>query len=147
MSLVSGIQDLGGAGITCATSETASRGEAGMDVDVTAIHARENNMEPFELMTSESQERMLAIIKPEDLAHVEEISARWEIQASVIGRVTGTGQLRILDGFDGDVLASLPASTLHDGPGIQATDCATCDLLERRAKDASQGPVDSATIY
>ena len=83
-------------------------------------------MEPFELMTSESQERMLAIIKPEDLAHVEEISARWEIQASVIGRVTGTGQLRILDGFDGDVLASLPASTLHDDAGIQATDCTAC---------------------
>ena len=82
--LVSGIQDLGGAGITCATSETASRGGAGMDVDVTAIHARENNMEPFELMTSESQERMLAIIKPEDLAHVEKISSRWEIKASVI---------------------------------------------------------------
>jgi len=140
--LVSGIQDLGGAGITCATSETASRGGAGMDVDVTAIHARENNMEPFELMTSESQERMLAIIKPEDLAQVEAISSRWEIKASVIGRVTGTGQLRILDGFDGDVLANLPASTLHDdAPEYNRPITPPSDLAERRAKDASQGPV------
>ena len=144
--LVSGIQDLGGAGITCATSETASRGGAGMDVDVTAIHAREHNMEPFELMTSESQERMLAIIKPEDLAHVEKISSRWEIKASVIGRVTGTGQLRILDGFDGDVLASLPASTLHDdAPEYKRPTAPPDDLLERRAKDASQGPVNCSS--
>ena len=62
--LVVGIQDLGGAGLTCATSETASRGRVGMDVDVTAVPRREPGMEPWEVMTSESQERMLAIVTP-----------------------------------------------------------------------------------
>ncbi len=68
--LVVGIQDLGGAGLTCATSETASRGGVGMDVDVTAVPRREPGMEPFEVMTSESQERMLAIVEPDDLDEV-----------------------------------------------------------------------------
>ncbi|MDP7067098.1 MAG: phosphoribosylformylglycinamidine synthase subunit PurL [Acidimicrobiales bacterium] len=141
--LVTGIQDLGGAGITCATSETASRGGAGMDVDVTAIHAREENMEPVELMTSESQERMLAIVEPKDLTRVIEISSRWEIEASVIGRVTGNGQLRVLNGFDGEVLASLPASTLHDdAPEYDRPLAPPSNLTERRSKDASQGSAD-----
>jgi len=141
--LVTGIQDLGGAGITCATSETASRGGAGMDVDVSAIHSREEGMEPFELMTSESQERMLAIVQPRDLDRVLEISSRWEIAASVIGRVTGDGQLRILDGFDGEVLAELPASTLHDdAPEYDRPLAPPEDLNERRSLDASVGPVD-----
>ena len=65
--LVFGIQDLGGAGLTCATSETASRGGVGMDVDVDAVPLREPGLEPFEVMTSESQERMLAIVAPGDL--------------------------------------------------------------------------------
>src|SRR3954469_24978837 len=83
-----GIQDLGGAGLTCATSETASRGGMGMDVDVTTIPRREQGMEPFEVLTSESQERMLAIVEPEGLAAVLEICERWEVRASVIGKVT-----------------------------------------------------------
>lgn len=120
--LVVGIQDLGGAGITCATSETASRGGMGMDVDVTAIPLREPGMEPFEIMTSESQERMLAIVEPGDLDRVLAICERWEIRACVIGRVTpgpatgdpDGGRLRILDGVDGAVLADIPASSLHE---------------------------------
>ncbi|MDG2023010.1 MAG: phosphoribosylformylglycinamidine synthase subunit PurL [Actinomycetota bacterium] len=143
--LVTGIQDLGGAGITCATSETASRGGAGMDVDVSAIHSREEGMEPFELMTSESQERMLAIVEPASLDRVLEISSRWEISASVIGRVTGDGQLRILDGFDGEVLAELPASTLHDdAPEYDRPLAPPENLIERQSLDASGGPVDCA---
>ena len=118
--LVVGIQDLGGAGLTCATSETASRGGVGMDVDVTAVPLREPGMEPFEIMTSESQERMLAIVEPGDLDEVLAICERWDVRASVIGRVTpgptdgGGGRLRILDGWDGDVLADVPAATLHE---------------------------------
>jgi len=112
--LVVGIQDLGGAGITCATSETASRAGMGMDVDVSAIPRREPGMEPFEVMTSESQERMLAIVEPGDLDEVLSICARWEVAASVIGRVTSGGRLRILDGWDGELLADVPASSLHD---------------------------------
>jgi phosphoribosylformylglycinamidine synthase II len=112
--LVVGIQDLGGAGLVCGTSETASRGGVGMDVDVAAVPLREPAMEPYEIMTSESQERMVAIVTPSDLDAVMECCARWEVRATVIGRVTTGGRLRILDGPDGAVLADVPAVSLHD---------------------------------
>jgi len=112
--LVVGIQDLGGAGFVCATSETASRGGMGMDVDVTAVHRRQEGMEPFEVMTSESQERMLAIVEPDGVDRVLELCAKWEVQASVVGKVVEGGDLRILDGWDGEELANIPASSLHD---------------------------------
>ena len=112
--LAVGIQDLGGAGLVCATSETASRGGVGMDVDVNAVSVREPSMEPFEIMTSESQERMLAIVEPANLARVLEICERWDVRASVVGRVTEGGALRIRDGFDGPILAEVPAASLHD---------------------------------
>ena len=112
--LVVGIQDLGGAGLTCATSETAANAGMGMDVDASAVHCREEGMEPFEVMTSESQERMLAIVEPDDLDQVIDICTRWEVDASVIGRVTGSGRLRVMEGFDGEVLADVPAATLHE---------------------------------
>jgi phosphoribosylformylglycinamidine synthase len=144
--LVVGIQDLGGAGITCATSETASRGAVGMDVDVTAIPLREEGMEPFEIMTSESQERMLAIVAPDDLDEVLAICAQWEIRASVIGKVTpgpadGGGRLRIMDGFDGEVLADVPAASLHeDAPLYERPMRPPADLDARRADRASSLP-------
>ncbi len=135
--LVVGIQDLGGAGLTCATSETASRGGVGMDVDVTAVPPREPDLEPFEVMTSESQERMLAIIAPDDLDRVLELCRRWEIEAAVVGRVTEGGALRILDGFGGEVLADVPARTLHEdaplyrrplaAPAVHEAPLPTCD--------------------
>jgi phosphoribosylformylglycinamidine synthase subunit PurL len=112
--LVVGIQDLGGAGLICATSETASRGGVGMDVNVAAVPRREPAMEAWEVMTSESQERMLAIVTPADLEAVLAVCQRWEVRAAVVGRVTSTGALRVVDGWDGDVLATVPASTLHD---------------------------------
>jgi len=123
--LVVGIQDLGGAGLACATAETAARAGMGMDVDVTAVPRRERNMEPFEVMTSESQERMLAIVAPADLEKVEEVCRRWEVLASVVGKVTepassgseagaASGRLRIIDGFGGEVLADVPAASLSD---------------------------------
>jgi phosphoribosylformylglycinamidine synthase len=111
--LVVGIQDLGGAGLTCATSETASRGGMGMDVNVGAVPRREPGMEPYEVMTSESQERMLAIVTRDGLDEVLAICRRWEVRATVVGRVTDTGRLRILD-TNGAVLADVPAAALHD---------------------------------
>src|SRR4051794_17318843 len=112
--LVVGIQDLGGAGLTCATSETASRGGVGMDVYISEVALREEGMEPFEVMTSESQERMLAIVTPEVLDEVLALCRRWEVRASVVGTVTAGGRLRILDRVDGEVLADVPAATLHE---------------------------------
>ncbi|MGH9123694.1 MAG: phosphoribosylformylglycinamidine synthase subunit PurL [Acidimicrobiales bacterium] len=112
--LVVGIQDLGGAGLVCGTSETASRGGVGMDVNVAAVPLREPGMAAYEIMTSESQERMVAIVTPDDLAAVIDCCARWEVRATVVGRVTEGGRLRILDGWDGSVLADLPAASLHE---------------------------------
>ena len=114
-NLVVGIQDLGGAGLTCATSETASRGGVGMDVYVSEVPQREAGMAPFEVLTSESQERMLAIVTPEHLDAVLAICARWEINAAVVGTVTAGGRLRVLDRPGGEVLADVPASSLHEG--------------------------------
>jgi phosphoribosylformylglycinamidine synthase len=117
--LVVGIQDLGGGGLTCATSETAARGGVGMDVDVSAVPRREPGMEPFEVMTSESQERMLAIVSPADRHRLEEVCARWDVRATVVGRVTapgpdGVGRLRVVEGWDGPVLADVPAPSLSE---------------------------------
>ena len=83
--LVVGIQDLGGAGLSCAASETASTVESGW-IWITAVPQREIGMEPFEIMTSESQERMLAIVNPENLEKVLLISEKWEIRSSVVGK-------------------------------------------------------------
>jgi phosphoribosylformylglycinamidine synthase len=120
---VVGIQDLGGAGIVCATSETAARGGVGMDVDVTAIPLREAGMAPYEIMTSESQERMLAIITPENWDAVKALCDQWEVRATVVGKVVEpevlpdgrtVGYLRVRDGFDGPILAEVPAKSLAD---------------------------------
>jgi phosphoribosylformylglycinamidine synthase II len=112
--LVLGIQDLGGAGLTCATSETASRGGVGMDVNVDAVPLREPGLAPYEVMTSESQERMLAIVTPGALSSVLEVCQRWEVRATVVGKVTSTGRLRVLRGWDGEVVADVPAASLHE---------------------------------
>ena len=115
--LVGGIQDLGAAGLTSAASETASRGGMGMDIDVSAVPLREPGMEPFEVMTSESQERMLAIVAPSSLGQVVEVCERWEVRATVVGQVTAGGRFRVLDGPGGEVLADVPAASLHgDAP-------------------------------
>jgi phosphoribosylformylglycinamidine synthase subunit PurL len=139
--LAVGVQDLGGAGITCATSETAAKGGAGMDVVVEPIPRREPHMEPFEVMTSESQERMLAIVEPSKLDAVLEIARRWEIRATVIGTVTGSGRLRVLDEEGGEVLADVPAKSLEDeAPLYDRERAEPADLADRRSRRASLLP-------
>lgn len=139
--LVVGIQDLGGAGLCCATSETASRGGMGMDVDVAAVHRRQDGMEPFEVMTSESQERMLAIVEPADRDRVLELCAKWEVNASVIGTVTEGGALRILSD-DGDVLADIPASSLHDAAPLYDRPMAEPDRSDETDPATLGAPTD-----
>jgi phosphoribosylformylglycinamidine synthase II len=139
--LVVGIQDLGGAGLICATSETASRGGVGMDVNVAEVPRREPGMEAWEVMTSESQERMLAIVTPDDLASVLAVCERWEVRAAVVGRVTGSGKLRVVDGWDGEALADVPAKTLHDDAPLYHRPLARpADLDARWADDPAALP-------
>ena len=139
--LVVGVQDLGGAGLTCATSETAAQGGMGMDVYVDSVPRREPGMEPFEVMTSESQERMLAIVSPADLDEVLAIAEKWEIRAEVVGTVTTGGRLRILDHLDGEVLADVPAASLdEDAPRYERPMSPPADLETRRADDPALLP-------
>jgi phosphoribosylformylglycinamidine synthase subunit PurL len=132
--LVVGIQDLGGAGLTCATSETAGRGGVGMDVFVDDVPRREPAMTPVEVMTSESQERMLAIVAPDDRHEVEEVCRRWEVRATVIGVVTTSRRLRVLDGA-GVVLADVPAASLSDDAPLYDRPCIPPVDLDRRRDD------------
>jgi len=144
--LAVGVQDLGGAGLTCATSETAAKGGAGMDVYVSEVPQREPGMEPFEVLTSESQERMLAIVTPGHLDEVLAIAGRWEIRASVVGTVTGTGLLRVLDRPDGAVLATMPAKALEqDAPLYDRPRAEPPDLAHRRSASLSELATVSAT--
>jgi phosphoribosylformylglycinamidine synthase II len=108
--LVEGLQDLGAGGITCATSETADRAGTGIAVDLDAIPRREPEMAPFEVMISESQERMCAVVRPEHWDDVREIAERWGLPAAVIGRVTEDGDITITSG--GAELARIPAAAL-----------------------------------
>ncbi|HEY3943263.1 MAG TPA: phosphoribosylformylglycinamidine synthase subunit PurL [Acidimicrobiales bacterium] len=142
--LVVGISDLGAAGIAGATSETAARGAMGMDVDVSAVPLREPGMAPWEIMTSESQERMLAIVTPDDLGAVLAVCAHWEVRATVIGRVTAPGaeggRLRVLDGVEGPVLADVPAGSLSEGAPLYRRPLASPPARARRGGGRLDGP-------
>ena len=114
-SLLVGLGDLGAAGLTSSASEMASRGGVGLDIDVATIPAREEAMKPFEYMVSESQERMLAVVTPENLEAVHEVCGRWGLRSTVIGEVTDTGRFVVREGEN--VVADMPAATLaHDAP-------------------------------
>ncbi|HEX5949575.1 MAG TPA: phosphoribosylformylglycinamidine synthase subunit PurL, partial [Actinomycetota bacterium] len=113
--LLEGLQDLGGAGLTCATSESAARAGMGAEIDLDAVPLREGNLEVFEILTSESQERMLAIVEPSKVDEVLGVCARWGLATAVLGRMVPGDGLRITMG--GTVVAEVPARSLADeGP-------------------------------
>ena len=109
--LVEGLQDLGAGGITCATSETADRAGTGIRIELERIPLREPGMAPFEVLISESQERMLAIVREERVAEVSAVCDRWALPWAVIGHVTGDGDISVVDGA-GRELARIPAAAL-----------------------------------
>ncbi|ALU38507.1 phosphoribosylglycinamide synthetase [Kocuria flava] len=114
-SLVEGIQDLGAAGISCATSELASNGEGGMHVDLTKVLLRDPTLTPGEILMSESQERMMAVVAPEQAEAFEAVMAKWDVEYSWLGEVTGTGRLVIE--WDGEVIVDVdPRTVAHEGP-------------------------------
>ena len=113
--LLEGLQDLGGAGLTCAVSESAARAGLGVDLDLDAVPLREPNLEDFEILTSESQERMLAIVAPGRLAAVRRICDRWGLHAVEVGVVRPGGGMTVRR--DGSTVAEVPARSLaDDGP-------------------------------
>jgi phosphoribosylformylglycinamidine synthase subunit PurL len=113
--LLEGLQDLGGAGLTCAVSESASRAGLGAELDLDAVPLRERGLEDLEILTSESQERMLALVPTADLLVVAEVCERWGLAHAVIGALVEGGTLTVRSG--GTVVAQVPARSLADeGP-------------------------------
>ncbi len=110
--LLVGFQDLGAGGISCPTSEMSAKATTGMSVDVGRVHRREPEMEPFEVMISESQERMLGIVAPQDLDEVLAVCSRWGLDARVIGEVTDSGRIEVIQ--DGEKVADAPAAALAE---------------------------------
>jgi phosphoribosylformylglycinamidine synthase len=121
--LLRSLQDLGAAGLTSSASEMASKGEVGIELDVARVPLREEGMEAFEIMVSESQERMLCVVEPAQLEAVLAVCRKWEVRATDIGEVTDSRRLRVLN--DGDVVGDLPVEVLVD-------DCPTYALEPER---------------
>jgi phosphoribosylformylglycinamidine synthase subunit PurL len=111
--LLVSLQDLGAAGLTSSAGEMASAGGVGIDIDVAAVPLREADMEPFEIMVSESQERMLAVVEPSRVAEVRAICDKWQTGSAEIGVVTDSGHVRILKA--GEVVGDMPVEALVDG--------------------------------
>jgi phosphoribosylformylglycinamidine synthase subunit PurL len=107
-----GIQDMGAAGLTCSTCEMGSRGGSGIDIDISLVPQRETGMTPYEIMLSESQERMLLVVKQGREPEIERIFSRWDLHAVRIGDVTSNGLLRVRD--RGTVVAEIPNRALTD---------------------------------
>ncbi len=135
--LVVGIQDMGAAGLTCSSSEMAGKGGVGIELDLENVPIRETGITPYEIMLSESQERMLLIIEPANLAAVRKIFHAWDLDAVLIGRVTDDKLLRVR--FNGDILAEIPAESLVLG--------GSAPVYEREMKAPSRPPAKDLSQY
>jgi len=121
--LLISLQDLGAAGLTSSASEMASKGGVGIDLDVSRVPLREPDMEPFEVMVSESQERMLCVVEPASVDEVLALCERWEVGGSVIGEVTDSQRIRVRDGDE--LVGDMPVAALVD-------ECPLYDLQPQR---------------
>jgi len=129
--LVEGIQDLGAAGVACATTELSAGGDGGMSVDMDAIPLRDPSLTPAEILMSESQERMMAVVKPERVAAFMAICRKWDVEATVIGEVTADGLLTMT--WHGGTVVKIPPRTAADGPVYQRPFARPEDLDALRA--------------
>ena len=139
---VRGMQDMGAAGITCSTSEMSAAGEVGMDIHLDHVPLRQDDMQPFEILLSESQERMLVVVAQGQESLVESIFEKWDLHAVSIGEVTEGNQLRYFKG--GELVAEVPADTLVLGGGAPVYDREYAEpawFADAQAWDASAVPV------
>ena len=142
-----GVQDMGAAGLTCSTSETGSRGGVGVEIDVARVPQRETGMTPYEIMLSESQERMLLIVKRGREAEVERIFEKWDLHAVKIGEVMPDDRLRVKE--RGTVIAEVPNRGLTDEapvysrPVREPSDRAERQRIPREALAAMRAPADA----
>jgi phosphoribosylformylglycinamidine synthase subunit PurL len=129
--LLVALQDLGAAGLTSSAAEMASKGEVGIDLDVGRVPLREQVMEPFEVMVSESQERMLCVIEPANVDAVMAVCEKWEVNSAAIGVVTGTNRMKVFDGED--LVGDMPVRALVD-------DCPLYDLAPVKPTEPIYSP-------
>ncbi len=129
--LLVSLQDLGAAGLTSSAVEMASKGEVGIEIDVARVPLREADMEPFEVMVSESQERMLCVVEPANVEAVLALCEKWEVGGAVIGTVTETGRVRVCAGEE--LLGEMPVRALVD-------DCPLYDLHPRKPAEPIYAP-------
>jgi phosphoribosylformylglycinamidine synthase len=137
-NLLVSLQDLGAAGIASSASEMAAKGGVGIEIDAGKVPLREPGMEAWEIVISESQERMLAVVEPEKAALVLETAERYELVAAVVGRVTGHGGMRVLNGDE--VIASIPAEYLADAPMYERDVVRAAYLEEAEKLDLEEIP-------
>ena len=139
-----GLQDMGAAGLTCSSCEMGARGGAGIDIDVAHVPQRESEMTPYEIMLSESQERMLFIVRQGRETEVDRIFEKWDLHAVRIGEVTGDGLLRVREG--GKVVAEIPNRPLADeAPLYDRPTREPDDLAERQTLDTAALAADAVT--
>jgi len=139
--LVVGIQDLGGAGLSCATSELASGGSGGMKVQLDKVPLRDPSLSPEEILMSESQERMCAIVEPSKIARFLEICEKWDVTVTVIGEVTDGNHLEIT--WNGELIVDVPPRTVaHDGP-VYTRPLAQPAYIDAVAKEVINVPLPS----
>ena len=112
--IVAGVQDLGAAGVSCATTELAAAGSGGMRVELDAIPLRDPSLGPAEILMSESQERMMAVVEPGRVEEFLAVCAKWDVRAAVIGEVTDTGRLVMT--WRGETVVDIPPASAADGP-------------------------------
>jgi phosphoribosylformylglycinamidine synthase subunit PurL len=124
--LLVSLQDLGAAGLTSAACEMASKGEVGIDIEITSVPLREPGMEPFEVMVSESQERMLCVVEPDNVEAVIALCEKWEVSGAAIGTITDSGRMRVLR--EGEPLGDMPVRALVD-------DCPLYDLQPQKPSE------------
>ncbi|MFQ5551909.1 MAG: AIR synthase-related protein, partial [Gemmatimonadales bacterium] len=132
------IQDMGAAGLTSSSAEMASRGEVGVELDVSLVPTREPDMSPYEILLSESQERMLVVAPPENVADIKAIAGKWELDATAIGSVTGDGLFRVKWGDA--VVAEIPGEELVGGCPLYDPDAEEDAAIRAKRNDS----VDSA---
>ncbi|TFD77304.1 phosphoribosylformylglycinamidine synthase subunit PurL [Cryobacterium sp. Sr8] len=145
--LVEGIQDLGAAGISCATSELASNGDGGMYVELDKVLLRDPTLTAEEILMSESQERMMAIVTPDKLAGFLAVTAKWDVETSVLGEVTDTGRL-IIDWHGEEIVNVDPRTVAVDGPVYERPVAypTWIDALQADTASALPRPTDAASL-
>ncbi|HET8623074.1 MAG TPA: phosphoribosylformylglycinamidine synthase subunit PurL [Gemmatimonadales bacterium] len=132
--LIVAVQDMGAAGLTSSSAEMAARGGVGVEIDTSLVPVRESGMTPYEIMLSESQERMLVVAEPERIAAIQAVCAKWELNATPVGRVTDDGIFRVI--HDGRVVAAIPGQPLVDD----------CPVYEPAARESAEAKVRRAAV-